>query len=398
MRRRSRREERPPHTRVAIADDDDRVRSALGRLVTTDPALELVGTAADAEEAIEIAHRHQADIMVVDVSMPKGSGLRVVRELSVLAPTTKVIALSGYGDRKHVMQMLDAGAIGYMVKSADLDLLGALHAVARGERVLSTEVTGHVLDELTDQRLGTATLDAKQIADMIDARSFSIAFQPIYSLGSGALVGVEALARLDPDVDLPPDLWFAEAWAVGLGHDLELTVVATALERSRHRPPGTYLSINLSPSVAMHRRFVDLIGDDAPRDLVVELTEHYAVKDYEVLNEHLASLRAGGLRVAVDDVGAGYASFRHVLKLHPDVIKLDVSLTAGIDSDPSRRALAAGLVAVAGELGATVVAEGIETVAQLRCLTDLGVEHGQGFFLGRPGPLEQVLRTTATMR
>lgn len=384
---------------VAIADDDPRVREALVSLVSADPYFEVVGAAADAEQAVEMAHRRHPDIVVVDVQLPKGSGARVVRELSVLSPATRVLALSGYGDRKHVIQMLDAGAVGYMVKSADLDLLGALRAVSRGEHVLSHEITGQVLEELSQFRFGAPVLGAARIADTIETASFSVAFQPICRLADGIAVGVEALARLSPDASLPPDLWFGEAWAVGLGPDLELALIREALARARRRPQGTYLSLNLSPEVALDPRFSTLVNDmERPGDVVIELTEHYAVSDYDQLNERLDELRASGLRVAVDDVGAGYASFRHVLELHPDIMKLDVSLTAEIEIDASRRALAAGLVAVAAELGATVVAEGIETPAQLACLTDLGVQQGQGFYLARPGPFDLAVARRVAVR
>lgn len=383
---------------VAIADDDPRVRQALARLVATDPRFAVVATAADAEEAVAAALAHQVDIAVVDVQMPRGTGLRVVRELSVLAPSIRVLALSGYGDRKYVIQMLDAGAVGYMVKSAELDLLGALHAVVRGERVLSHEVTGHVIAELSHSHFGAPRIGAGRIAEVLDARSFSVAFQPIFSLRNRTAVGVEALARLSPDPALPPDVWFAEAWAVGLGPDLELALVQRAIERSRRRPVGTFLSVNVSPEVAVDRSFAALVTRHGrPHDLVLELTEHTPVQDYDGLMARLDHLRRHGVRIAVDDVGAGYANFRHVLRLRPDIVKMDVSLTTEIDSDPSCRALAAGLVAVGNELRATVVAEGIETRSQLESLVALGVEHGQGYYLARPGRLEDAVRQDAAL-
>ena len=118
--------------------------------------------------------------------------------------------------------------------------------------------------------------------------------------------------------------------------------------------------------------------------IVVEMTEHAPVGDYDGLNTALQPLRDAGARVAVDDAGAGFASLRHILLLAPDIIKLDISLTRGIDSDRSRRALSYALVAFARETQTTIVAEGIETEAELRALRDIGVTHGQGFLLARP--------------
>ena len=108
--------------------------------------------------------------------------------------------------------------------------------------------------------------------------------------------------------------------------------------------------------------------------------------DYEELALALGPLRALGVRIAIDDSGAGYASLRHTLALNPDIVKVDISLTRTIDTDRARRALASALISFADEMDMTIVAEGIETEAELRTLTDLGVRYGQGFHLARPGP------------
>jgi EAL domain-containing protein (putative c-di-GMP-specific phosphodiesterase class I) len=118
---------------------------------------------------------------------------------------------------------------------------------------------------------------------------------------------------------------------------------------------------------------------------VVELTEHQPVEDYAGLGASLARLRALGVRVAVDDVGSGFASFRHVTRINPDILKLDRTLVCGIDDDPVRQSLAAAIVTFARDVGATVVSEGIESESELCCLKDLDVGCGQGFYLARPG-------------
>lgn len=125
--------------------------------------------------------------------------------------------------------------------------------------------------------------------------------------------------------------------------------------------------------------------------MVLEITEHDIIEDYEALSEKLEPLRQEGLRIAVDDAGAGYASFRHILRLLPDVIKLDMSLTRDLDSDITRRSLAASLVSFARETGARLVAEGVETQAELDALKRLGVDKAQGFHLYQPLSLGQVI-------
>jgi EAL domain-containing protein (putative c-di-GMP-specific phosphodiesterase class I) len=120
----------------------------------------------------------------------------------------------------------------------------------------------------------------------------------------------------------------------------------------------------------------------------LEITEHEAIDDYATLADALAPLRERGLRVAVDDVGAGYASLRHALQLAPDMVKMDISLTRDIDRDAGRRALATALISFAAETDMTIVAEGIETAGELHALRELGVKYGQGFYLARPAPLD----------
>ncbi|MCO6058006.1 EAL domain-containing protein [Pseudomonas sp. MOB-449] len=131
-----------------------------------------------------------------------------------------------------------------------------------------------------------------------------------------------------------------------------------------------------------------LLATCTPGQIVLEITEHDVVADYEGLSAGLAPLRSLGIRLAVDDAGAGYASFRHILMLKPDIIKLDGSLTQNIDSDPTRRALAVALIQFAAETGSKIVAEGVETLSELNILRDLNVNKAQGFLLGRPMPIE----------
>lgn len=196
-------------------------------------------------------------------------------------------------------------------------------------------------------------------------------------------VGAEALSRF-PDGTGPAE-WFAAAAAVGAGTDLELC----ALDRAAAALPDIrgFLSLNVSSATVAAPGFTRRLASLPLHRLVLELTEHEAVEDYQALNEVLRPLRARGLRLAVDDAGAGFASMRHILVLMPDLIKLDLSLVRGIDHDPARQALTSALVAFAGSTDAQVIAEGIETAEELECLRGLGVQHGQGYHLARPAPL-----------
>jgi EAL domain-containing protein (putative c-di-GMP-specific phosphodiesterase class I) len=128
---------------------------------------------------------------------------------------------------------------------------------------------------------------------------------------------------------------------------------------------------------------------------VLEITEHAVVSDYQELQSALVNLRRAGVRIAIDDAGAGFASMRHIVKLAPDMIKLDMSLTRGIDQDPALRAMASALIAFAQETRSTVIAEGVETAEELEALRHLGVHRVQGFLLGMPMELIEAQRMSA---
>ena len=238
-------------------------------------------------------------------------------------------------------------------------------------------------------RGSTAYAEARARIDaVLEARSFTIAYQPVVDIERGTVIGVEALSRFSSAPDRTPDRWFEEAWSVGLGLELELLAIDMALEKLVELPVDVYVAVNTDPRTLVAPELTRLLfATGSPDRIVLELTEHAAVEDYEALNAALAPLRVVGVRLAIDDAGAGFASLQHVLKLRPDIIKLDRSLTQNIEDNPVRGALTAGLVSFAASLNATVCAEGVETERQLVALQRGGVGTAQGFFLARPGPL-----------
>jgi EAL domain-containing protein (putative c-di-GMP-specific phosphodiesterase class I) len=221
--------------------------------------------------------------------------------------------------------------------------------------------------------------------------AFRIVVQPVYQVPGNAIVGCEALARFPHEPIQSPDRWFADADGVGLGTGLELAAAASALTLLRVLPAPMFIAVNVSPAAAMAPQLETLLeGVDCSR-VVLELTEHVPVEDYDAMRQMLRSLRSRGVRLAIDDTGAGYAGFRHLIGLQPDVIKLDISLTRDVDHDVARRALAAALVAFGRDIGAQVVAEGVENADELDTLVNLGVSWVQGYHLGRPQEIESFL-------
>lgn len=225
-----------------------------------------------------------------------------------------------------------------------------------------------------------------RVRSAIEEDTVQAVFQPIVSVHTGRCVGAEALARFPTPDALPPDVWFSEAAEVGLGVQLELNAVQKALAGACALPVDIYISVNVSPSTLATPDLLEtvLAGPIPPSRVVVEVTEHVGVGDYDDLREPVRRLREHGVRLAVDDAGAGYASFRHILWLAPEFIKLDRSLVAGIDQDPALRALAAAVVMFGLEMNAQIIAEGIETMAEMRTAQLLGIDCGQGYLLGRP--------------
>jgi len=207
-------------------------------------------------------------------------------------------------------------------------------------------------------------------------------FQPIVELATHRIIGVEALARFEDGT--PPDHVFAEAARMGVAVELEMAAIEAAFEQRHVLIDDVFLAVNLSPAVLMDSTVRARLLAYGFARLVIQLTAHKPVEDYESLRAVCLELRETGIRIAIDDAGAGYASLHHILQLSPDIIKLDIALTSRIDTDPVERALATALVQFASDIDATVVAEGIETATQREALQALEVPWGQGFHLWRP--------------
>ncbi len=225
------------------------------------------------------------------------------------------------------------------------------------------------------------------VETIIEKSEFDIAFQPIFDLKAMELVSMEALCRFRTTPYRSPDQWFEDAAAVGLGIELELAALRTAADYIERLPDDVSLSLNASPEAILGGALHDVLDSRHLQRLVLEVTEHAQVADYDALHRALEPLRRSGLRIAVDDAGAGYSGLQHIVQIRPDIIKMDMSLTRGIDGDAARRALASAMIFYARETGALIVAEGIETESELRTLRLLGVARGQGYLLGRPAPL-----------
>jgi diguanylate cyclase (GGDEF)-like protein len=224
-----------------------------------------------------------------------------------------------------------------------------------------------------------------EIEELLDRRDpVTPVFQPVVSLATGRIVGFEALARFPAAGGRTPDVWFAQAHGCGLGPELEAAAIRAALA-----PVGrlheSHLAINVSPS-ALSSEVVHNALKGSLDGLIIEITEHEFVPDDESLAAAIADLRERGAKVAIDDAGAGHAGLKQLMRVQPDIVKIDRALVHDIDNDPARMALVESFVRYANVVGATVCAEGIETLDELAVLADLDVSWGQGWALARPEP------------
>ena len=227
------------------------------------------------------------------------------------------------------------------------------------------------------------------ISDVLaDPSRLRLVFQPIVSLQDGVVVGYEALSRfVDGPPGLTPDVWFAAADRLGVGAELEAVVVERCLGLRGSLPPNCFLTVNVSPHLLSRPALGDLLrGAGDLRPLILELTEHQVVSDLVPMLALRSELAANGALLALDDAGSGYSGLQQLTQFRPNLIKLDRGLVDGADRDEVKLAMAELLGEFAGRIDAWLLAEGIETWAEVAAFQRLRVPLGQGYLLGRPAP------------
>lgn len=231
----------------------------------------------------------------------------------------------------------------------------------------------------------------QKIQQLLNGSRINTVFQPICCLSKGETVGYEALTRTLGE-RWAPDILFESAAQVGLGVALGEHSLRRALLQSQRLPGKPYISLNATPEMILSGALLRILQDLPELNRVVlEITEHDIVQDYQIIAAALAPLRAKGMRLAVDDAGAGYASFRHILQLQPNIIKLDISLIRDIDQNKEKQAFTAALVEFSKHSQYLLVAEGVETMAELHTLQNLAVDYAQGYILSKPYPAQHFL-------
>ncbi len=380
---------------MLIADDEPALRVALADLLAHEDEVVLIGSAGDADEAIRLAVDQHPDVALVDVKMPAGGGPRAAREIMRLSPDTRVIALSAFEDRPTVLEMLRAGAVGYLVKgTAGEEILGSIQKVMAGGASLSSEVIAGIVHELTQQLrreeagARSATPAAARSSGSWRARACPWCSSPSSSSRPGSHRGgrgarpVPFAARFAHPTSGSPRRchW---RWACSWSSPPSTRRCASWTGC----PSGAYLAVNCSHRAATSRRTWRVCWNRTPAGSCWRSPSTRPSRTTTAWCRRSHPCATMGARIAIDDAGAGFASLRHTLQITPDIVKMDMSLTRGIDTDRAKRALASALVSFADEMDMCMVAEGIETAEELATLRELGVRYGQGFYLAEPAPL-----------
>lgn len=393
-------------TATVLVADDHEPNVLLMRRILLGAGIADVHTTTEAGDAVRLFGELDPDIVLLDLHMPGIDGVAVMEAIRTATPYghfVPIIVLTADSTPEARQRVLAAGANDFLTKPIDrtevvLRVRNLLHTRSLHEQLRShnTDLQSEIDQARADTERAEAETAAKRsrIQHALDSAPPRVLYQPIFDLNTMKVIGYEALSRFDQRPCRPPDEWFGEASEVGLGMDLELAAVAAAL-RTNDIPDDALLALNISPTTAASGRLGEILAGTPADKVVLEITEHARIDDYDSLIAALLPLRFAGVRLAVDDAGAGFSSLSHILRLQPDIIKLDISLVRGIDHDPVKRALSSSLVAFAREIGAQIIAEGIETGPESQAVADLGVQWGQGYYLGRPEQLPSRPRSTA---
>lgn len=369
--------------RLLLVDDDLAVLRAYERALARHGVV--VTTATNGREAAERVREGDFDVVVSDISMPEMTGIEFLRAVRANDVDVPVILMTGEPEVGSAIRAVEYGAFRYLAKPVGGDdLWGAVLRASRMHRLATLKREALELTGAEERRLGERAALEVRLSSAL--RQMWMAFQPIVSWQQRRVVGYETLLRSDePLMNNPGDILDA---AERLGRLLELgrVVRARVAAAEPDAPAGSSLFVNLHSADLNDD---DLYSADAPLSkvaarVVLEVTERaslYGVKDVAAC---VAKLKALGFRIAIDDLGAGYAGLTSFTQLDPEMAKLDMSLVRGVDTDPQRQSIVRSMKQLCDELRIAVVAEGVETAAERDMLAELGCDLLQGYLFGRP--------------
>lgn len=368
--------------RVLVVDDEQLIREILADFLSMEGYA--VRTAADGAIAAQELRRSRYDVVITDLKMPNMGGLDLLAEVRRTNPNALTLVMTGFGTVETAIDAMKRGAYDYVLKPF------------RVEQVLGLIRDGLAARDLAEDpgssRPGSAPRSEREAEDALRQRldrvmnTMWMAYHPILWAGDGTVFGYEALLRSEePSLADPPSvIWAAER--LGEIERLERKVRTLVAKAFDYVPRGALLFVNLLPSDLMDSA---LFEDDAPltktaNRVVLEITERASLETLPDLSRRVGDLRKLGYRIAIDDLGAGYAGLGAFADLEPDVVKLDMKLVRGVQDSPTRQKVIRSMIQLAKSMGAKVVAEGVETESERLCLVDLGIDLLQGFLFAKP--------------
>jgi EAL domain-containing protein (putative c-di-GMP-specific phosphodiesterase class I) len=374
--------------------DDNPSNVALLQALLDEQGLFRIYTETDPRQVPRQLAQNDPDLVLLDLHMPNVDGHEVLTQIKLYAAGSflPVLVLTADTTTTARDRALSQGAQDFLTKPID--------SAETALRIANLLRTRQLFTTLRQARLhsgpesealdGAVPQTRERILSVLRGSAVTPVYQPVIDILSLRAVGYEGLSRFPGTEYGGPDRWFGDAFEVGLGVELEWLAASKVLSSLQTLPAGEpepFLAVNMSPASVLHLLTHQLCDPGLYPRIVVELTEHVPVEDYAAVHASMAPMREGGSRLAADDLGSGYAGFRHLIRLQPDIIKLDISLVRGIHRSKGQRALASALVAFAADVGARVIAEGVEEKGELEALQDIGVPWAQGYYLGKPNPL-----------
>lgn len=368
---------------VLVVDDEPALLRAYAR--TLSASGHRVETASDGEAAVELCRKNEYDVIISDISMPGMDGiqlLRTVRESNLDVPVVLVTASPAV---QTALEAVEYGALRYLLKPVDIPEL---------RKVVSRAVYLHRLAKVKREALDHLGAAGMQLGDRASLEaaferalgSLWMAFQPIVDWPRRRIHAYEALVRTNEPAIPHPGALFDAAERLGRLVDLSRAIRAATAAAAVSAPPDPMLFVNLHTHDLLDE---ELYGTDAPLSrlagrVVLEITERASLEDVKDLRSRIGRLRERGFRIAIDDLGAGYAGLTAFAQLEPEIVKLDMSLVRDVHVSPTKQKLVRSMTNLCHDLGMRVVAEGVETIEEREMLDSLACDYLQGFFFAKP--------------
>jgi len=370
--------------KVLVVDDDAPLRRASARVLGAE-GFEVV-QAEDGEEALRLLAAGDFDVVVSDVMMPRTTGLQLLRAIRERDLELPVILMTGAPSMEAALEAKHHGALHYLTKPVDSERL--VSAVTRAERLRRLAIAKRIAMDALDSMLPRAGDRAGlENSFKLALDTLWIAYQPIVEASTQQLYGYEALMR-SREASLPhPGAVLDAAERLGRVPDVGRRVRGLVTRPMAQTAPAVNLFVNLHASDLADPTLASATSPLAPlaSRTILEITERATLEGIDDVEDKIAALREMGFRIAIDDLGAGYAGLTSFASLEPEVVKLDMTLVRDIEKSDTKRKLVASMIDVCHDLGVLVVAEGIETVSERKVLVDLKCDLLQGYLLGRPG-------------